>query len=564
MQFNDDEEPPPTTKPAPARPSRLVRLSKYHSSEAPLAPNVQEVLLELKCVSSATYRAPLDLVAVVDVSGSMEGDKLKQAQEALIFIIRKLTDIDRLCIVAFEYTATRHGPLRCVTEAARTELEAVVRGLKANDGTSIKAGLQAGLSVVAQRRFTAGRAANIMLMSDGQDTIPVDDPGNVPVHTFGFGDDHYAHVLEAITNKSLGGVYNYVSDTTDPTNLSQTFSQILAGLVTIIPQDLELTVTAFHGEAAIRDVHAGAYKLIPAGDGSSSVTVKFGALYSSEVRRVIVELALGDRIASPSYHANVAQVQYRFTFQGQQVASDPVVITMNRSRRAPDPADESTKPPPVQAELVRLKHVGSIKAAKEKADQKNMEDAWNILAEALNKLAEAAKKLVDPMFDMLRKELLKMLELFKTWDAYQKRGKAFATSAISSHDHQRIAARGDAEEIRIFSTPRMDIYLEQAKHPGKEIKSADDDALEEPEREPELEVPATPPVEKWRTLSVVLRLLTAVLSLLAFSIMASARASGWAGDRYKAYRLGAAMTCKFSFYFTFLMKSLTILNRGGG
>ncbi|KAL6640460.1 hypothetical protein ACP70R_021583 [Stipagrostis hirtigluma subsp. patula] len=538
MQFNNDEEPPPPPpKPGPARPSRLVRLSKHHSSDAPLAPNVQEVLLELKCVSSATYRAPLDLVAVIDVSGSMAGDKLRQVQDALVFIIRKLTDVDRLCIVTFATEATLRCSLRCVTAAARTELEALVGKLEASGATNIQDGLQIGLGVVAGRRSAAGRAASIMLMSDGEQNIgdaTSVDPGDVPVHTYGFGAGHDPDVLGAIANKRLGGGYNYVREDADPTNLSQTFSQILAGLVTIVPQDLRLTVTAFPGEATIRRVHAGAYQQI--GDGSSSVTVRFGDLYSAEARRVIVELALGDRTASLPYRATVAEVRYGFIFQGQQVASDPVVITMNRSGRAPDPGDESTKPPELQTELVRLKHVESIREAVGKADQNKMEEAWNILAEALEKLVEAAKRLVDPMLDMLRKELLKMMKLFSSPGTYRKEGKALATSALISHDLQRVTARGDAKEIRIFTTPRMDTYLEQAQqHDKEEIKPADEDARGEPEPEPQPEVPATPAVGKWRTLSVVLRLLSAVLSLLAFSIMASARTPGWAGDRYDRY-----------------------------
>jgi len=39
-----------------------------------------------------------------------------------------------------------------------------------------------------------------------------------------------------------------------------------------------------------------------------------------------------------------------------------------------------------------------------------------------------------------------------------------------------------------------------------------------------------------RALSVTLRLATAVLSLAAFSVIASARTSGWAGDSYARHR----------------------------
>ncbi|XP_062197278.1 uncharacterized protein LOC133900161 [Phragmites australis] len=623
MSFNDDEEPPPT-KPGPARPggitglpTRQVQLSKYHNPNAPMAPNDQQVLLELKGISSAASRAPLDLVAVIDVSGSMEGDKLENAKKALCFIIRKLTDRDRLCIVQFDHEVTRLCPLRCATEAVRADLEALVCGLKARGATNIKAGLETSLRVVNERKLTAGRAANIMLMSDGQhnegdwDPNTNFDPLNMPVHTFGFGRDHDSIMLGAIAKKSLGGVYNFVDDSDKLTNLSETFSQILAGLVTIIAQDLELTVTPVQGEATIKKVDAGTYQLNTSSDGSSSVTVKFGTLYSTEERSVIVELALSDRTAFDPYRADVAVVQYRFTAQGQQVTSNPERITIDRSWRKPDPDDA---PPQLLNEVTRRQHADSIREAMEMADVEKLEDARSKLAEALkaldrivdpmvdmlrkellkllelfttketykkqgrpyaisslashgrqrsaargdaedvwqhadtiraamkmadggklhdarNKLAEALKaldRIVNPMADMLRKELLKLLELFKTKETYQKQGRPYAISSLASHDRQRFAARGDPEDVRLFATRRMDTYLEQAKQldekPEEKLPSADDDVQEEPEVSQD--VPDSPTIGERRTLSVALRVLTAVLSLLAFSIMASARTSG--------------------------------------
>ncbi|XP_062197290.1 uncharacterized protein LOC133900177 [Phragmites australis] len=540
MPFNDDE--PPTTKPGP---TRQVQLTKYHSPNAPLRPNDQKVLLELKGISFAASRAPLDLVAVIDVSGSMkDGGKLDKTKKAFSFIIHKLSDIDRLCVITFNNAATRLCPLRSVTEAARTELEALVRGLEARESTNIKAGLETGLSVVNERNFTAGRAASIMLMSDGNEPgskAGEVELGNVPVYTFGFGEDHDSTLLRAIAEKSLGGVYNYVDDSDKSTNHSETFSQILAGLVTIIAQDLKLTVTPIQGEATIKKVHAGTYPLDTASDGSSSVNVRFGNLYSEEVRRVIVELALSDRTALCPYRANVAEVQYRFTIQGQQVTSNPERITIHRRKKAPDPADA---PPQVQTEVVRLQHAASIKEAMEKADGHNLKEAQNILQLALNKLVEARKKLVDPMLDMLEKELRKLLELFKTEEIYKNQGRLYAITSVVSHDRQRFAPRPYANGVRPYATRRMDTYLKQVQQlDDKPPPPADYDAQEEPEVQDAAGVR--------RTLSVTLRLLTAVLSLLAFSIMASARTSRWDGDhyrRYEPYRYAVGVNVIVCFY----------------
>lgn len=54
------------------------------------------------------------------------------------------------------------------------------------------------------------------------------------------------------------------------------------------------------------------------------------------------------------------------------------------------------------------------------------------------------------------------------------------------------------------------------------------------------EVAAVAAVGERRTTSVALRVATAVLSLVSFALMVSARTSGWAGDhygRYEQYRL---------------------------
>ncbi|CAL4992931.1 unnamed protein product [Urochloa decumbens] len=550
--FDDDQEPPPP-KPGPARPMQRVQLIKYHSLNAPLAPNDQKVVLELKGASSVASRAPLDLVAVMDVSGSMSGSRLDSTKKALRFIIRKLTDHDRLSIVKFDHFAARVCALRCATEAAKADLEALVAKLDDRGLTNIQAGLETGLSVLRERKFTAGRAANIMLMSDGGQNVGDArnvDPGNVPVHTFGFGSGHDSTLMDAIAKKSLGGVYNFVDDDNKPNILSETFSQILAGLVTIIVQDLQLTVTPFMDEATINKVDAGTYPTSTATDG---ITIQFGTLYSAEERKVIVELALRDHTSFRPYSSDVAKVLYRFSFEGQQFTSNTELVTIYRSRKAPDAADDAP-PPQVQAEVARRRHADSIKAAMEKADRDNLEDARNILVEAL----KALERLADPMVDMLRKELHKLLELFKSKAIYERQGRPAAISSLASHDRQRFTARGDAEDIRIFATQRMDTYLEQAKQDDDRPIPADDVKAEEPEPEPDLEpelvpqdVPAAPKPMAWegRTLSMALRAIAAVLSLLAFSIMASARTSGWNDSgHFETYRYTIGVNVVVCFY----------------
>ncbi|GJN41510.1 hypothetical protein PR202_gn00898 [Eleusine coracana subsp. coracana] len=406
-----------------------VQLSVYKNETAPLEENRQQILLELTGAASAGDRPGLDLVAVLAVSGSMDGEKLSKMKTAMLFVIKKLSNIDRLSVVSFSDGAARLCPLRFVTEASQKEFKALVDGLVARGGTNITDGLRTGLKVLAGRRLAGGRVVSVMLMSDGQQTTGDArnvDVGNVPVYTFGFGADHHdAALLDAVARKSMGGTFNYVQD---GVNLSGPFSQLLAGLLTVVVQDLKLTVTPTQDEAVIEKVDPGSYPQQKAGE---SVTVSFGDL---------------------------------------------------SSRRAGAAADPDAVKPEVQTELARRMHAAMIGEARAMADGNNLGDAKDKIVEAQNALEDILEQ-SSPVVDMLRTELQQLLRLMKSQEMYEKQGRAYALSSETSHARQRFAARGDVGEVRLFATPRMDKYLEQAKifddNPDAPLPSADDDVKEE-------------------------------------------------------------------------------------
>ncbi|KAI8016449.1 putative E3 ubiquitin-protein ligase WAVH2 [Camellia lanceoleosa] len=339
---------------------------------------------------SGSDRSGVDIVMVLDVSDSMEGEKLKKMKIAMLFMIKKLSPIDRLLIVTFNGGSHRLCPLRPITENSQGEIENLVNALVANGGTNISTGLQTGLKVLNERRLTSGRAVGIMLMSDGQQNVGGDAAqvlvGNVPVYTFGFGADHDPRVLNAIANHSMGGTF---SDVRNQNNLSIAFSQCLAGLLTVVVRDLKLTVTKV--ESTILKLSAENYPL-SYDDAASSVTVSLGDLYNKEVRKVIVDLLLPP--ASSPAGSNVLNITY--TYRSADVEVD---------------------------------------------EPRN-----------------------------LTKSKASFCTLFET-------------------SHNRPFARGDdPKELRLFATPRMDAYLEQAKSfdedPRKPLPSVDEDEKQELAAEP--------------------------------------------------------------------------------
>jgi hypothetical protein len=117
-------------------------------------------------------------------------------------------------------------------------------------------------------------------------------------------------VLEAIAGNSLGGTFY---DVEDGQNLSEHFSALLAGLLSVVVEGLKLTVWEQPGHSEILDkdkVDAGSYPT-KAGRDAGSFVVDFGYLYGGEVRNVMVNLVLP--AVGRAYHAPVliAHCTYR-------------------------------------------------------------------------------------------------------------------------------------------------------------------------------------------------------------------------------------------------------------
>ena len=111
-----------------------------------------------------TKRVPLEMLYLIDISGSMSGTSIQQAREALLQALDRLTPADRFGIVAFNHSYYEFAaePLAANPEnvaAARRYVE----GLAASGGTEM---LPALLHVM-RKPETAGYLRHIVLLTDG-------------------------------------------------------------------------------------------------------------------------------------------------------------------------------------------------------------------------------------------------------------------------------------------------------------------------------------------------------------------------------------------------------------
>lgn len=114
---------------------------------------------------AAARTLPRDAVFLLDISGSMEGQKMVAAKFALQTAIRALSPGDRMHLVAFDDRIERwqRGPV-AVDDAQLTAAEAWIARQQARGGTELLPALQEVLAQAPE----VGRLRTVLIITDGQ------------------------------------------------------------------------------------------------------------------------------------------------------------------------------------------------------------------------------------------------------------------------------------------------------------------------------------------------------------------------------------------------------------
>jgi Ca-activated chloride channel family protein len=112
-----------------------------------------------------------DVLLVIDISGSMEGDKLEQAKQAALAFLDRMPTQNRVGLVVFDDQIDNRVPLTSF-EGAGTDIRAEIEGLVADGDTAL---FQAIIQAIEIARPVDGaeeddRIKAIVILSDGEDT----------------------------------------------------------------------------------------------------------------------------------------------------------------------------------------------------------------------------------------------------------------------------------------------------------------------------------------------------------------------------------------------------------
>jgi len=164
-------------------------------------------------------KKPVDLVAVIDISGSMGGDKIAAARTSLSQFIGRLADQDRIQVIAFNDTSVSMGPLAPLVEV-RQDLQRRVGAISESGGTALYDAVGTAVSDLAVNG-DPNHIRAIVVLSDGEDTesassldqvlAQIGQSGeggdSIKVFTIAFGGDASTDVLTQIAESTGARMY---------------------------------------------------------------------------------------------------------------------------------------------------------------------------------------------------------------------------------------------------------------------------------------------------------------------------------------------------------------------
>ncbi|KAL4556660.1 hypothetical protein LXL04_034814 [Taraxacum kok-saghyz] len=411
-------------------------------------------------------RAPVDLVTVLDISGSMAGTKLALLKRAMGFVIQNLGPADRLAVIAFNSTARRLFPLRKMSDSGKQHALQAVNSLAANGGTNIAEGLRKGWKVMEDRR-QKNPVSSIILLSDGQDTYTVPSsssssrnyqllvPGSgvgikIPVHAFGFGMDHDASLMHSISEIS-GGTFSFIET---ESVIQDAFAQCIGGLLSVVVKKLQLIIEAENPAIRLKSLKAGSYKNQMMPDRRSGI-IDVGDLYADEERDFLVSVNVPKEKELTSLFKVRCYYTDPFTKDPMKVLTEEVTI-----KRPENIASEKVVSVEVDRQRNRLQAAEAMVQARGAAEEGDLTRAVGALERCRAVLSETVSaRSGDRLCMALDAELKEMQERMASRHVYEASGRAYILSGLSSHSWQRATARGDSTDgsslVQAYQTPSM-------------------------------------------------------------------------------------------------------------
>jgi Ca-activated chloride channel family protein len=393
-------------KPADAPTQGLMTIEGALANRYVLADKPASVVARLRIathVPDAQRTGPVNVVLVVDTSGSMEGQPITDARAATLAMVDALADGDHLAVVAF---GSRVEVLLPATEldggnrkTARTSVEA----MKAEGTTDLAGGLRAGIEQ-AQKYLDPHGVNRIVLVGDGvpNDENPIRPLAQqaaaqaIPITVLGLGPDYNETLMGAVAQLS-GGQFHYVRESAE---VASFFKGEVLRLKQVYARNASVDVMPGPG---VRIESVVGQTTTPTGTGG--VHIALGDISRADTRDLVVRINTDAHREGASVELFDAVLTFddawgegarveRRLFLGAKSTASPGDLARGRNADVEDTA-ASMQAAATTVQAIELARNGDNDSARNVLDQAAAQADSDAVKSASPKLRSSAKKMRD-------------------------------------------------------------------------------------------------------------------------------------------------------------------------
>jgi Ca-activated chloride channel family protein len=333
--------------------------------------------------AAGVERTPVDVSLVLDRSGSMDGNKLAMAREAVTHAIRLLKPADHLGVVCYDEQVTTVLERTPATPEAKALATRRLKSVDARGSTDLHGGWLRGAELAREKEAAGDRLSKVLVLTDGLANHGVIDHGEmiatasrlrqegIITSTFGVGSDFDEELLSRIATEG-GGHFYFIEKAKQIPDL---FASELGETLEVVARDVVFEVSCDAG------VEAMVLNQLPSSNIDGALRVKCGDLVADQELTLIIAVAFKE---APPEGAEPG-VRCRVSDRDHVLYAEPVSVTWQSVTATEDASQAVNKD-------VRLA-VASMLAEAARA---------NALAANRRNDFDAAKRIVRQMVDDLR------------------------------------------------------------------------------------------------------------------------------------------------------------------